>query len=176
MEKNWMELMEKQNQMTAILQTNEYSARFGLELTQQDAQLLTAERKNSLQEQRRVEFGSGILPKIIYTFMDSPYISQSEYVQTLVKLQDLFFLYKNEMTDEITDDELLHFMKEQFDTVCCGDTDYLGGTCLEVFAQAIRAGYGDYQDTEGYGAYASLDEVPRWDFGLYEQTLRELEG
>lgn len=50
-------------------------------------------------------------------------------------------MYKNEMQDEITDEELLNFMKEQFETVCYGDLDYLEGTCLDIFAQAIRAGY-----------------------------------
>ena len=30
-------------------------------------------------------------------------------------LLDFFYLYKNEMQDEISDDELLHFMKEQFE-------------------------------------------------------------
>lgn len=54
------------------------------------------------------------------------------------------------MQDEITDDELLHFMKEQYEGICYGDQyegicygdlDYLEGTCLCNFAQAIRAGY-----------------------------------
>ena len=42
-------------------------------------------------------------------------------------------MYKNEMQDEISDEELLHFMKEQFETVCFGDLDYLTGTCLPFF-------------------------------------------
>ena len=41
----------------------------------------------------------------------------------------------------ITDDELLHLMKEQFELLCFGDLDYLEGTCLADFAQAVRAGY-----------------------------------
>ena len=40
------------------------------------------------------------------------------------------------MLDEISDEELLQFMQEQFDSVCFGDLDYLEGTCLEIFAQA----------------------------------------
>ena len=39
------------------------------------------------------------------------------------------------------DDELLHLMKEQFDQICFGDLEYLEGTCLYHFSQAIRAGY-----------------------------------
>lgn len=45
------------------------------------------------------------------------------------------------MQDEITDDELLHLMKEQFENLCFGDLDYLESTCLANFAEAIRAGY-----------------------------------
>lgn len=114
------------------------------------------------------------MPKIIYEFCDSDFVNQDNYIESLIRLQDIFYLFKNEMLDEITDDELIHFMKEQFDTVCYGDLDYLGGTCLENFAQAIRAGYQDYKTTEGYGSYHSLDEVPRWDYDLYVQALNNL--
>ena len=74
----------------------------------------------------------------------------------------LFYLYKNEMQDEISDDELLHFMKEQFEQTCFGDLDYLEGTCLNIFSQAIRAGYRGYMSTEGHGEYEAFDEVKRW--------------
>ncbi len=83
-------------------------------------------------------------------------------------------MYKNEMQDEITDEELLNFMKEQFETVCYGDLDYLEGTCLDIFAQAIRAGYRGYQQTQGRGEFEKFDIVPRWDRGLYLETLKEL--
>lgn len=89
-------------------------------------------------------------------------------------MQEIFYLYKNEMEDEITDDELLHLMKEQFELICFGDLDYLEGTCLNIFAQAIRAGYQGYQSSEGYEEYAKFDEVQRWDYELYFETLKEL--
>ena len=143
-------------------------------LTQEDTELILEGRKNALQEQRRVEFGESILPRIIFEFCDSAYIRQDNYTQTLLRLQEIFFLYKNEMEDEITDDELLHFMKEQFETICYGDLEYLEGTCLTGFAEAIRAGYRGYKESEGYGEYAQFDAVPRWDYNLYLETLKEL--
>ena len=78
------------------------------------------------------------------------------------------------MMDLISDDELLHFMKEQFETICYGDLEYLEGTCLTGFAEAIRAGYRGYKESEGYGEYAQFDAVPRWDYNLYLETLKEL--
>ena len=83
-------------------------------------------------------------------------------------------MYKNEMDDELTDDELLHLMKEQFEEICFGDLDYLEGTCLNLFSQAVRAGYQGYQRSEGHGEYAKFDEVQRWDYDLYYKALKEL--
>ena len=65
-------------------------------------------------------------------------------------------------------------MKEQFENVCFGDLDYLDGTCLEVFSQAVRAGYRGYRKTEGKGEYGQFDEVTRWDREIYLKTLKEL--
>ena len=111
---------------------------------------------------------------MIYEFCDCPYLNQEHYVETLVRLQDIFYLYKNEMLDEITDDELLHFMREQYETVCFGDLDYLEGTCLDIFAQAIRAGYRGYRVTDGRSEYGQFDEVKRWDYELYLEALQDL--
>ena len=169
-----MEQFQKQNLSTQLLLTNQYTQQYGLVLTQEDTELILEGRKNALQEQRRVEFGESILPRIIFEFCDSAYIRQDNYTQTLLRLQEIFFLYKNEMEDEITDDELLHFMKEQFETICYGDLEYLEGTCLTGFAEAIRAGYRGYKESEGYGDYAQFDAVPRWDYNLYLETLKEL--
>ena len=156
------------------MESNQYTEQYGLTLSEQDAEILAQERKSTLIEQKRVEFGESILPRIIYEFCDSAFISQSNYVESLTRLQEIFFLYKNEMLDEISDEELLNFMKEQFETVCFGDFDYLEGTCLDIFAQAVRAGYRGYQKTGGRGEYAEFDEVLRWDRELYLEVLRDL--
>lgn len=171
---NWLELLQVTGQIETVLETNAYTEKYGLMLTKEDASLLTQNRKSALKEQRRVEFGTGILEKLIYEFCDSDFVHQSNYVDTLSRLQDIFYLYKNEMLDEITDDELLHFMREQFDDVCYGDLDYLQGTCLDIFAQAIRAGYGGYRESGGYGEFEKMDIVTRWDHELYMEALRDL--
>lgn len=173
-EKNWLELMSKQTQVKEVLARNRDTEKFGLALSEREAQLLVAERGEVLKKERRVEFGEGILPKIIDTFCDSAYITQDSYCNTLIRLQEIFFLYKNEMLDEITDDELLEFMREQFDGVCYGDLDYLEGTCLDLFAQAIRAGYSGYEATGGRGEFEKFDLVKRWDKELYLAALMDL--
>ena len=37
----------------------------------------------------------------------------------------------------MTDQELLNFMREQFDNVCFGDTGYLEETCLDRLAAGV---------------------------------------
>ena len=65
-------------------------------------------------------------------------------------------------------------MNEQFEFICYGDLDYLEGTCLNIFSQAIRAGYRGYRSSEGRREYAGFDEVKRWDYELYLDCLKEL--
>lgn len=174
MEENWLKRLGNEVLTEQLRETNSYTNKFGLTLSEEEVQLIAAERANSLREQKRVEFGIGIMPKIIYEFCDSAYVSLDNYAETLIRLQDIFYLYKNEMLDEITDDELLHFMKEQFETVCSGDLDYLEGTCLNVFARAVRAGYSGFKAADGYGQYSRFDEIKRWDHELYREALKEL--
>ena len=174
MDKNWMVLLQQQNQLSKMMETNRLTQQYGLALTEQEAKLIVGERARALQKERRVEFGESITPKIIYEFCDSDFIDQNNYVETLIRLQEIFYLYKNEMQDEVSDDELLHFMKEQFENVCYGDFDYLEGTCLEIFAEAVRAGYSGYISSQGRGEFEQFDIVTRWDRELYMETLRDL--
>lgn len=174
MEKNWMVLLQRQNQLRKVMELNQETEKYGLILSEQDALLILDERNHSLMGERRIEFGAGITERIIYEFCDSDFIDQNHYVDTIIRLQEIFYLYKNEMHDEITDDELLHFMKEQFEGVCYGDLEYLEGTCLSLFSQAVRSGYQDYKSSSGYGEYGQFDKVKRWDYELYLDALREL--
>lgn len=169
-----MELFAQQNQLQKVMETNQKTEQFGLVLTQEDAKLLVEARGEELRKQQRVEFGEGILPKIIFAFCDSSYVSQDHYVEILTRLQEIFYLFKNESMDLLTDDELIEFMREQYEQTCFGDLDYLESTCLENFSQAVRAGYRGYQQTQGRGEYEQFDEVTRWDRELYTAALMDL--
>ena len=168
----WKEKEKKE--LGTLLACNEKTQRFGLCLTEEQARELVICRNNSLKKYQRVEFGSGILDKLIYVFCDSPYIDGGSYAETLEKLQDVFYAFKNETQDKVTDDEILNFMKEQFDGICCGDIEYLGGTCLERFSRAVRDGYLGYEKSQGMGEYEQFSEEERWDADLYHEVLAEL--
>lgn len=177
MEKDMFELLIQQKQkqeIAAIIEINQKTRQFGLVLTEDEAYELMVSRNNSLKKYQRVEFGESILEKLIFVFCDSDFINQDQYRETLSRLQDIFYEFKNEAEDMLTDDELMIFMREQFDDVCFGDLDYLEGTCLERFAEAVRAGYRGYQQSGGRGEYSQFDNVTRWDRNLYLEALKEL--
>lgn len=144
-----LQLQNQKTELTKILSFNTHSSRYGLTLSEKEAHMLQVSRNESLRELRRIETGEGILPKIIYTFCDSPYLEQDTYLETLIKLQEIFFVFKNETLDQVTDDELLHVMRENFDRVCFGDLAYLEDTCLERFARSVRFGDMEYQKMGG---------------------------
>ena len=95
----------------------------------------------------------------------------------------IFFTpYKNEFLDQITDSELLEFMRVQFDEVCRGDLDYLAETCLERFSRAVRSGYvtraqkqarDEYRLGTADNEYQQFDEEERWAYELYRMKTLE---
>lgn len=127
-------------QLQTLLSCNTYTQKYGITLSQEDAQLLLASKKSTLKEQERLELGEGILSKLIFAFCDSPYMYQDNFVETIEALQDMFYLYKNESLDELTDDELISYMKEHFDGECQGSLEFLEENCLDEFCKEIRSG------------------------------------
>ena len=140
MQNNYLQKMSEQYQVNQIMKTNEESKENGLTLTEEEATALVAARGDTLREERRVEFGDSISPKLIRTFADSSFINQEDYAEIIARLQEIFFLYKNESMDMVSDDELLGIMKNAFENESGGDLEYLEGTALEAFARSVRAG------------------------------------
>lgn len=135
----WMLAVVKENQMKALKETNVYTERFGLALTEEDAAILVSERMDALKRQGRVEFGEGILPQLILAFCDSAYLNQENYRDSLARLLDIFYEFKTEALEQLTDEELINFMREQFDDIlklfipdfCVELENALGNECLD---------------------------------------------
>lgn len=169
-----LQVKKKQEELVALSSMNHKTERLGLALKEEEMHALIECKDQSLKKYKRVEFGESILQSLIYTFCDSQYISQQNYLESLEKLQDIFYGFKNAAMDRMTDDEVLIFMKEQFEGVCAGDFEYLEGTCMAIFTDAVRGGYDGFKSTGGKGEFSKFDEVKRWDKDLYMQVVKEL--
>lgn len=133
--------MIQEQAVKEILKCNDYTAQFGLTLSRSDAAQLVESRNAALKSSGRIEFGGGVINKIIGKFGDSPYISRHNYVETLHELIEMFYFYKNETLDMISDDDLIKFMKNCFDGNCQGSPELLRGRELANMARNLRYGY-----------------------------------
>ena len=132
-----------------IVECNDITRQFGLELTAEQALELVETRLFALNSNGRIAFGGGAVNKIIMEFCDSPYISMYNYNQTLHDLVEIFYYYKNHTMDLISDDDLIKFMKKSFDGVWQGSLELLSGRELYLLAQNLRYGRpDDYSENE----------------------------
>lgn len=115
----------------------------GLTLTEADITELVELRGQALQKTGRVEFGGGILPKLIRAFCKSPYVDRYNYAAVLGDLQDAFYYFKNECEDRFTDDELIEYMASVFNGRAEGASETLTSISLEELCRWAR---NDFQD------------------------------
>ena len=130
---------------------NDLNALYGLTLTEADITELVELRGQALQNTGRVEFGGGILPKLIRAFCKSPYVDAYNYAATLGDLQDAFYYFKNESEDRFSDDDLIDFMERVFNGAAHGSTEVLTTISLEELCRWARNDYDDrYADEEAF--------------------------
>ncbi|NCC69923.1 MAG: hypothetical protein EOM14_17350 [Clostridia bacterium] len=133
--------MQKMQMADELRQCNDLTIHYGLFFSERQIHDLTERRFEALRNTGRMEFGQGILKKLVTEFCDSPYLTLENYEDTISELQDSFYYFKNESMDRIPDDELIAFMKRHFDGFCQGSLDYLSGTTLEELCRNTRYGY-----------------------------------
>lgn len=152
--KNDFALSPQQMQFKAAAQElracNEISEAYGLTLSEPEIRELISCRAQALKDSGRVEFGGGILPKLIAAFCDSPFLEQETYGETLAELQEAFYYFKSESMERFSDDELIDFMVRVFNGRAQGSAEYLTGTSLEELCRYAKDGW-DPNDAEGTG-------------------------
>lgn len=142
MENSYLEIIKskKQIEVANIKKCNEFTNKYGLMLSDAQIESLMEKRIDILKNTGRIEFRNGIIDIIIKEFCDSPYINQENYVLILCGLLDIFYEYKNETMDLVTDDELIKFMKKSFNGICKGNIEYLSGTVMYKMKQRVLNG------------------------------------
>ena len=123
-----------------IRECNAYSRKFGLVLSETEITDLVTSRAEALRASGRIEFGGGILPKLIEAFCVSPYIEQENYADTLADLQEAVYYFKTEAMDYFSDEELIEYMVKVFNGRAQGSAEYLSGTSLEALGRCAVSG------------------------------------
>lgn len=124
-------IMSNQLAINEIYNLNKITERYGLILSKKQITSLIKNRNTILKEFGRIEIGSGILEDIIYEFCDSLYIDKNNYYNNLIELTRVFYLYQDELENKLTDEQIIKYMKDNFDNICGGSIEFLESECLE---------------------------------------------
>ena len=154
--------MANQLAVSEIITCNDFTSKYCLKLSLAEAKELVETRKEALSDNGRIEFGGGIINKIIIEFCDSPYISQCNYTEVLNELVELFYFYKNEVLDTLSDDELIKHMKRFFDGPCQGSLELLKDKELQLLSYNVKNGILDFEDLQ-FLNYDFYNEPPQYD-------------
>ncbi|HCF50772.1 MAG TPA: hypothetical protein DER60_10850 [Syntrophomonas sp.] len=142
--KSWLDIYKPGNYAVErlyrneILQSNQQSRQYGLELTPLQAMELLQTRRRALKSQGRLELGIEVIKKMIAAFCSSPYIHPHEYAGTLGELVEIFYYMKNETRERLGDDELITVMRELFDSQSRGSLELLRDRDLDRYARELR--------------------------------------
>lgn len=101
-------------------------------------------RDNALKQLGRIELGTGIIADIIYEFYDSSYIDKDNYLELLLEFTEVFYLYQQEFDNKLTDEQIIKYMKKEFEELAGGSIKLLETTCFDNLRDKILNG--DYYD------------------------------
>lgn len=134
----FMNSLIKEQTISEILKMNEETTKYGLTLTEQQAVALVNTKSDALKNVGRIEFSGGVIDKLILAFCDSPYITQQNYEDSLHALVDIFYSFKNETLDRISDNYLIAFMKKSFNGICFGSLELLSERELPALVHKLN--------------------------------------
>lgn len=144
--------------VSEIIKLNEITEKYALVLTEKQAVELVETRNFTLKNTGRIEFSGGVINKIIKEFCSSPYISQHNYAEIIHELIEMFYYYKNETLDLMSDDDLITLIKKFFNEKCQGSLDLLKCRELEKIARNIRYGYNPLSEDDNEVTQEDFDE------------------
>ena len=138
--------LSAQRTEAALLRGNAVTERFGLTLTPEQCGRLLERRALALRETERIELGEGILPKLAVALCDSPCVDAEGWEETLGVMAELFYHFKSESGERLSDDELLAALVRLYNGWaggCAGRIADLDGRAMLRFARTGRVGDDD---------------------------------
>lgn len=121
-----------------ILTLNEMTSKRNLYLQEKDILQIIETKNISLKELGRVEVKNNILERIIYEFYDSPYIDQTNYLETILDVTRIFYLYQDELSYKLTDEEIIIYLQDEFNNRCGGDLTLLETLSLSNLKEVLE--------------------------------------
>lgn len=129
--------LKKSVEEKGILELNEITKDKGLYLSEKDIEDLTDNKAIILKENGRVEVGGTTIRNIIESFYDSSFIDKDNYLESLEELTSIFYKYQQEFYGVLSDEEILIYLKEEFDNIAMGSFTLLESDSLEKIKENV---------------------------------------
>ena len=123
-----MELLNFSDAVHELTDSPQVWESLGMTISAEQAAMLAQHQRTALRDAGRVDFGDGVLKKLVAAFCDSPYIQTNDWADTLAQLTELFYTLKNETRDQLGDDALIAAMAARFNGGAGGSLGALGTT------------------------------------------------
>ncbi len=122
----------------AVLRQNALCEKYGLSLTQAEAESIAEIHAVSLRENRLVEIGAGSVEKIVAAFADSPYVHRGNFAGVVEMMTEAFCQLKRDAEREVSDATLIAAMRAMFDDGSQGTEELFLGRDLALILRAVR--------------------------------------
>ncbi len=153
-----------------LMALNDQTAAWGLTLTQEEAAQVAVCRTKALHLNERIEVGLGALEKLTAVFAASGYVERSDWAELLCRVTEMFYQYKTDMEDRISDTELIAYLFYCFELECGGDPD-LTEERLDELCRGENNGGFSFDEEDGEDGADGWERSPERSRGLIEDLL-----
>ncbi|MGN1404780.1 MAG: DUF6323 family protein [Erysipelotrichaceae bacterium] len=124
-------LISKLNNNSDINTIKSYSTK-RITITEETALNLIEHKNEVLKDTGRIELSFSALDLIIQTFINSSYLDQYCFKDTVYELTEIFYSLKNDTDDMISDKKLISILFDLFEDKCKGEIELLHKEAAEL--------------------------------------------
>lgn len=145
-QKNELQLAENRN---AILATNHLAfTLYGMQLTEEEAEMIVEAGNQAMDEEELAEFGSGIVPRLVHWFLPTGYLGY-HYAEKLAAISEAFYHLKGrlhaicenagETGIMLSDNAIIYYMYILFVSPnCAGDIDMMAEQAEQIVCGTMQ--------------------------------------
>jgi len=147
-----LKLSEDKKFISDLVDLNAKANNYGLTITENTAREIMLYRQAALLENERVEFKSDAITRLTSAFLQTRYINQEDFADTMGEIINLFYLIKTETENAISDDDLISEMLKVFTETCFGSIEAMQSKGLEKILREYK-----FNDKNIWNDYEYMD-------------------
>ena len=155
-----IKLNENQKLINNLIDLNSKANKYDLMITESIAREIAVYRSTALIENERFEINSNAVSRLTSAFLESRYIEQKDFADTIGEIINIFYHIKNETDNEISDDDLISEMLKVFTETCFGSIEIMQSKGLEKILRQYKM-----NDTDIWNDYENINWEDYYDIG-----------